>query len=83
MLLLLFLEVLEDGVDIVKSFIYFLPDLGSSQNHLAADEDEEDNPRFDHPADRRVSLWNYRDTSPTCRSTPGRVQVRSLRTGSV
>ena len=48
-MLLLFLEVLQDGIDVVEGFVYFLPDLSSSQNHLAADEDEENNPRFDHP----------------------------------
>ena len=56
MLLLLFLKVLQDGIDVVEGFIYFLSDLGSSQHHLAADEDEENNPRFDHP-NNKTNTW--------------------------
>ncbi len=48
-MLLLFLKVLQDGIDVVKGFIYFLSDLGSSQHNLPTDEYEENNPRFDHP----------------------------------
>ena len=48
-MLLLFLEVLQDGIDVVEGFIYFLPDLGPSQHNLPTDEDEKNNPRFDHP----------------------------------
>ena len=48
-MLLLFLKVLQDWIDVVEGFVYFLPDLSSSQDNFAADEDEENNPRFDHP----------------------------------
>ena len=55
-MLLLFLKVLQDGIDVVKGFIYFLSDLGSSQHHLPADEDEENNPRFDHPNNNKTVI---------------------------
>ena len=48
-MLLLFLKVLQDGIDVVEGFIYFLSDLGSSQHNLPTDEDEKNNPRFNHP----------------------------------
>ena len=48
-MLLLFLKVLQDGINVVECFIYFLPDLCSSQHNLPTDEDEKNNPRFDHP----------------------------------
>ena len=60
MLLLLFLKVLQDGIDVVEGFVYFLPDLGSSQDHLAADEDEENNPRFDHPDNNNTVITRWR-----------------------
>ena len=61
------LEVLEYWVDVVKSLINLLPDLGPCEDnlkegiishnesvkpsHLPTDKDEENNPRLDHPVD--------------------------------
>ena len=56
MLKLLFLKVLQDGINVVEGFINLLPDLRSSQHNLPADEDEENNPRFDHPNNNKTVI---------------------------
>ena len=48
----MFLEVLENGIDVVKGLIDLLSDLGPGQHHLAAAEDEEHDPGLDHPVDQ-------------------------------
>ena len=56
MLLLLLLEVLENGINVVKSFIDFLPDFGSSEDNFSTDKDEENNPWLDHPGQKILTL---------------------------
>ena len=46
----MFLEILENWINIVKSFIDLLSDFGASENNLSTDKDEEDDPGLDHPA---------------------------------
>jgi hypothetical protein len=50
-LLLLFLEVLEDGMDVVKGFVDLLADLGARQHHFPGNEDQQNDFRFDHSVD--------------------------------
>jgi hypothetical protein len=51
-LLLLFLEVLEDGMDVVKGLVDLLADLGARQHHFPGNEDQQNDFRFDHSVDK-------------------------------
>ena len=47
-----FAEILQHGVDHLEGLVDLLSDLGTSENDLAADEDQEDDLRLDHTVDK-------------------------------
>ena len=56
-----FTKVLQDGVDVVESFIDFLTHLGASQYDLTRNKDQQNDPRFHHAIDEapeRVRVHN-------------------------
>lgn len=48
---LLFFETLQDGVDVLKSFVDLFADFGPRQDDFSRDKYEQDDSGFDHPVD--------------------------------
>lgn len=44
-------EIRQDGVDELKGLVDFLTDLGTSEDNLARDENQENDPRLHHAVD--------------------------------
>lgn len=60
-------EVRKDWVDELKGLVDLLPDLGTGEDDLARDEDEEHNLRLHHPVDETWEEFGLRHVSPACR----------------
>jgi len=58
-------------IDLLESLVDLLSDFGASKNNLPADEDEEDNLRFDHAVDEtreQLRLVRAEVMMPTCKT---------------